>query len=262
MLDSRKVDRKSRNLRVTGSARRLVLLAACAFSLSAALTSCSSEQPLGYASLGDSLAAGVGSTAPSEQSYAAIYRERLEDESAREVRFRQFGLSGETAKSFIGDYPQGESQLVRAERFLRENPGSRVTLSLGGNDLLRAAGDTGRERRETISEYGEDLEFILQTLNEASQPPPRITVLTLYNPDPGSFTDRWVNVMNEEIRATAHSDGAAVADARQTFDGNTGEYLRRYDNGERDIHPNDRGYEALARAIAQASRTQAAARNE
>lgn len=229
------------------------MLAAFAVSMSVALISCSSEQPLGYASLGDSLAAGVGSTAPSQQSYAAIYRERLEDDSGREVEFRQFGLSGETAQSFIGDYPQGESQLVRAERFLREHPGSRVTLSLGGNDLLRAADATGRERREAISEYGEDLEFILQTLGEASEPPPRITVLTLYNPDPGSFTDRWVDVMNEEIRATARSNGAAVADARRTFDGNTAEYLRRYKNGERDIHPNDRGYEALARAIAQAS---------
>lgn len=239
------------------------MLAVCAISLSVALISCSSEQPLGYASLGDSLAAGVGSTAPSEQSYAAIYREKLEEDSGREVEFRQFGLSGETAKSFIGDYPEGESQLVRAERFLREHPGSRVTLSLGGNDLLRAPGDTGRERREAISEYGEDLAFILQTLNEASEPPPRITVLTLYNPDPGSFTDRWVDVMNEEIRATARSGGAAVADARQTFDGNTEVYLRRYENGERDIHPNDRGYEALARAIAQASsHTQAATRDE
>lgn len=256
MLDSLRVSRESRNHRSVEPSRRLVLLAVFAISLSLALVSCSSEEPLGYASLGDSLAAGVGSTVPSEKSYAAIHRERLEDGSGREVTFRQLGLSGETARSFIGDYPQGESQLVRAERFLGEHPGSRVTLSLGGNDLLRVSGDNDRERGEAISSYGEDLEFILQTLNDASDPPPRITVLSLYNPDPGSLGERWISAMNEEIRATARGNGATVAEGQQAFDGNTEKYLRHYESGERDIHPNDRGYEALARAIAQArSRT-------
>lgn len=220
--------------------------------LAAALVSCSGEEPLGYLSLGDSLAAGVGSTSPSEQSYAAIYRETLQENSEREIEFRQLGLSGETAASFIGDHPEGDSQLVRAERFLEGHPGSRVTLSLGGNELLRTADATDRERRAAIQEYSESLAFILQTLDEVSETPPRITVLTLYNPEPGGFTDRWVDVMNEEIRATAQSNGASVAETRQTFDGNTEQYLRRYESGERDIHPNDRGYEALARAIAQA----------
>lgn len=217
--------------------------------LAVAAVSCSRQDPLGYASLGDSLAAGVGSSNPSERSYSALYREALEERTGREVEYRQLGLSGETAESFIGEYPEGDSQLVRAEEFLERYPGARVTLSLGGNDLLRGRGASDRERREAISGYGEDLDLILQTLGESSAPPPRITVLTVYNPSPGGFTDRWTAGMNQEIRSTAQDNEASVAEAARAFRGSTREYLRYYESGERDIHPNDRGYAALARSL-------------
>jgi lysophospholipase L1-like esterase len=222
-----------------------------------ALVSCSGEEPLGYASLGDSLAAGVGSSAPSRTSYSALYREALEERTGREVEYRQLGLSGETAESFIGRYPEGDSQLLRAESFLQRYPGSRVTLSLGGNDLLRARDASDRRRREAILEYGEDLGFILETLGGASSPSPEITVLTLYNPDPGDFTDRWTGEMNEEIRATARANGASVAEGARAFRGRAEEYLRRYEDGGRDIHPNDAGYAALARSLLRAGGPQA-----
>lgn len=221
-----------------------------------ALASCSREEPLGYASLGDSLAAGVGSSNPSETSYPALYREALEERTGREVEYRQLGLSGETAESFIGEYPEGDSQLVRAEGFLERYPGARVTLSLGGNDLLRVRDASARERREEISDYGEDLGYILDTLKGASDPPPRITILTLYNPEPGGFTDRWTGAMNEEIRAIARHNGASVAAGEEVFRGHTQDYLRYYESGERDIHPNDRGYAALARALLRAEEPQ------
>lgn len=232
--------------------KRLVLAAILVF----ALASCSREDPLGYASLGDSLAAGVGSSDPSEQSYSALYREALEERTGREVEYRQLGLSGETARSFVGEYPEGDSQLVRAETFLERYPGTRVTLSLGGNDLLRVRDASDRRRREAISGYGEDLELIFSTLEEASDPPPRITILTLYNPAPGGFTDRWTGAMNEEIQATAGQNGASVAAGGEAFRGHTGEYLRYYESGERDIHPNDRGYAALAKALLRAEAPQ------
>lgn len=220
--------------------------------LAVAAVSCSRQEPLGYASLGDSLAAGVGSSAPSERSYSALYREALEERTGREVEYRQLGLSGETAESFIGRYPEGDSQLVRSEAFLERHPGARVTLSLGGNDLLQVRDASDGERREAISDYGEDLDLILQTLRESSDPPPRITVLAVYNPSPGGFTDRWTAEMNKEIRSTAHDNGASVAGAAQAFRGHTQEYLRYYESGERDIHPNDRGYAALARSLIRA----------
>lgn len=218
------------------------------------LASCSQENTLGYASLGDSLAAGVGSSAPTEKSYSALYREALERHTGREVEYRQLGLSGETAESFIREYPKGDSQLVRAEEFLKRHPGSRVTLSLSGNEMLHLRDVSGQRRRSAISDYGKDLDFILNTLKEASNPPPEITILTLYNPDPNGLTDRWIGAMNEEIRASADSHEISVAEARQAFQGHTSEYLRRYDNGKRDIHPNDQGHAALARALLNAER--------
>lgn len=229
-----------------------ILPAVVAISALLVLASCSPREPLGYASLGDSLAAGVGSSNPSETSYSALYREALAERTGGEVEYRQLGLSGETAQSFIGEYPEGDSQLVRAEEFLERYPGARVTLSLGANDLLRTRGDSDRQRREAISGYGEDLGFILKTLNGASDPPPSVTILTLYNPNPESLTERWVGAMNEEIRTTAGEHGASVAEGEVAFRGHTEEYLRHYESGERDIHPNDRGYAALARALLRA----------
>lgn len=224
--------------------------------LTLAVVSCSRQEPLGYASLGDSLAAGVGSSVPSETSYSALYREALKERTGREIEYRQLGLSGETSESFIGGYPEGDSQLVKAEDFLEKYPGARVTLSLGGNDLLRLKDAPDQRLRRAISDYGEDLDLILSTLNEASDPPPRITVLTLYNPEPGSFTDRWTTEMNEELRATTPLNGASVAEGARAFKGHTREYLRYYESGERDIHPNDRGYAALADALVRTGTSQ------
>lgn len=221
------------------------------------LASCSQQDPLGYASLGDSLAAGVGSSAPSQKSYSALYREALQERTGRRVEYRQLGLSGETAQSFIGEYPAGDSQLTRAVDFLEQYPGSRVTLSLGGNELLRLRDASNQKRRRAISSYGESLGFILDALKGASDPPPDITILTLYNPQPGDSTDRWIGGMNDEIRAAARENGVSVAEAKEAFQGHTQEYLRRYESGRRDIHPNDRGYAALARALLRADEPRA-----
>jgi hypothetical protein len=81
-------------------------------------------------------------------------------------------------------------------------------------------------------------------------------LLTLYNPEPGGFTDLWTGEMNEEIRATARLNGASVAEGARAFRGHTKEYLRYYESGERDIHPNDLGYAALNEALLRAGASQ------
>lgn len=222
------------------------------------LASCAREereaprQPLTYVSLGDSLAVGVGASDPEERAYAPLYRERLERETGREVRLVQLGVSGETSESFVGGYPEGgSSQLARAEKALNENPGAVVTLSIGGNDLLSVAGATDAQRARTISAYGENLGFILKTLEASSEPAPRVTVLALYNPAPETFTDRWTRELNAEIRRVADEHGARVADGYAAFRGHEAEYTH-FDARSRDIHPTDAGYRALARAFARA----------
>jgi len=204
------------------------------------------EGPLTYVSLGDSLAVGVGASDPREKGYASLYRDLLEEQTGREVRLVQLGISGETTESFIYD---PESQLARAEATLRENLGAAVTLSIGANDLLREAGGTDAEREAALARYAENLDYILRTLKGASDPAPEITVLAIYNPAPGSFTDEWAARLNERIRAVAQRNGARVAAADRAFLGHEAEYSH-YDQYSRDIHPTDRGYAALARAFA------------
>jgi acyl-CoA thioesterase-1 len=202
-----------------------------------------------YVSLGDSLAVGVGASDPEEGGYAALYRDALAEEARREVRFVQLGVSGETSESFIG-YPQRvSSQLTRAETVLKRHPGATVTLSLGANDLLRTADATNAEREAAIARYGQNLDYILKRLGDASDPEPRIAVLALYNPAPGSFTDEWVGRLNREIRAVSEANGASVAAGDRAFRGHEREYVH-YPG---DIHPTDKGYAALARAFERAT---------
>ncbi len=206
--------------------------------------------PRAYVSLGDSLAVGVGASDPSERSYAALYRAALAEEAHREVRFVQLGVSGETTGSFIGGYPQNtSSQLARAETALKRYPGATVTISLGANDLLRTADGTNAERGAAIVRFGRNLDFILKKLRGASDPEPRIAVLALYNPAPGSFTDEWVGRLNAQIRAVAAANGASVAAGDRAFSGHEREYVH-YPG---DIHPTDEGYAALARAFERAT---------
>ena len=207
------------------------------------------EGPLTYVSLGDSLAVGVGASDPRERGYAPLYRGFLEEHTGREVRLVQLGISGETSGSFIG---APDSQLARAEAVLRENPGAAVTLSLGANDLLREADGTDAEREAALARYAGNLDHILRTLKNASDPAPQIAVLAIYNPAPGSFTDRWAGRLNAEIRAVAQRNGARVAAADKAFRGREAEYSH-YDQYSYDIHPTDRGYEALARSFAEAT---------
>lgn len=226
---------------------RTFLILLPAVLLSFIFFSCSAQVSETYVSLGDSLAVGVGSTDPVERGYAPLYRQALEKETGRDVRFVQLGIAGETGESFIDGYPGG-SQLSRAEGSLRQSPGSTVTLSLGGNDLMRTAGSTDAEREAAIETFGQNLDFILRKLNRSSDPVPRVIVLAYYNPSPGSFTDRWVGRLNEEIRSVAERNGASVAAGDRAFADRDGEYTR-HDQYPWDIHPTDAGYEALTRAF-------------
>lgn len=214
-----------------------------------ALSSCGSEPPLTYVSLGDSLAVGVGSSDPRELGYAPLYRDLLAKKTDRDVRLVQLGVSGETSETFLNG---PDPQLARAKPVLSQNPGAVVTLSLGGNDLLRAANATDAGREAALARYARNLDRIFKDLAASSDPGPRISVLAPYNPAPGSFTDEWTGRLNETIRKTAERNGVAVADADEAFREHEAEYTHhaRY---PWDIHPTDLGHAALARAFEEAS---------
>ncbi len=209
-------------------------------------SSCAGEPPLTYVSLGDSLAIGVGASDPRERGYTPLYRDLLERETGREVALVGLGVAGETSESFAnGPNPQ----LLKAREVLAENPGAVVTLSLGGNDLLSVANGNNAEREAALARYAQNLGYALRTLEDASDPAPRVSVLALYNPSPGSFTDEWTGRLNGEIRRVAEENGVSIVAADEAFRGHEEEYAHhaRY---PWDVHPTDAGYEALARAFA------------
>lgn len=204
------------------------------------LASCESEEaPITYLSLGDSLAVGVGSSNPTELGYAPRYAEILESETGREVNLVQLGVSGETSESFI------EGQLARAEEVLREDPDAAVTVSLGANDLLGVRDETDSGRARAVERYGENLDLILASLDSASEGRASVSVFTLYNPLPGTYTDEWTTRLNAEVSEVSERNGASVADGYAAFRGNENEYINLPD----DFHPTDAGYRALAEAI-------------
>lgn len=220
------------------------------------LASCSAQErrepPLTYVSAGDSLAVGVGASEPKERGYAPLVRDELAESRGREVRLVQLGVSGETSGTFVGAYPDEESsQLARAEESLRGSPGAVVTLSVGGNDLLQTALGSDADRERAISDFGRNLDRILGTLRGASDPAPEVAVLAIYNPAPGSFTDEWTGKLNDEIEDKARRHGATVARGDRAFRGHEQEYARHGRDGF-DPHPTDAGYDALARAFADA----------
>ena len=213
----------------------------------ALVSSCSGEPHTSYVSLGDSLAIGVGASDPRDRGYAPLYRDLLQRETGGEIEFIQLGLAGETSESFVNG---PNSQLTRAEKVLAEHPGATLTLSLGGNDLPSVANGTDAEREEALVRYARNLDYILKALKEASNPSPQITVLALYNPAPGSFTDEWTGKLNAEIRRVATANAVSVASADETFQGREDEYTH-HSRYPWDVHPTDEGYEALARTFAE-----------
>lgn len=212
-------------------------------------SSCAGEPSLTYISLGDSLAVGVGASDPRERGYAPLYRDLLEREAGREVTLVGLGVSGETSESFLNG---PDPQLLKAREALAENPGAVVTLSLGGNDLRSVQGGTDAEREEALARYAQNLGYVLRTLKGASDPAPQVSMLALYNPSPGGFADKWTGRLNGEIRRVAEENEVPVAAADKAFRGHEEDYAHhaRY---PWDIHPTDTGYEALARAFAEAA---------
>ena len=213
----------------------------------ALVSSCSEEPVASYVSLGDSLAVGVGASDPRDRGYTPLYHDLLQRDTGGKVELLQLGTAGETSASFVNG---PNSQLARAEEVLAEHPGATLTLSLGGNDMLSLANGTDVEREEALGRYARNLDYVLKALKEASDPSPQITVLALYNPAPGSFTDEWTGKLNAEIRRVTAANAVSVASADETFQGREDEYTH-HSRYPWDVHPNDEGYEALARTFAE-----------
>jgi lysophospholipase L1-like esterase len=203
-----------------------------------------------YIALGDSVAAGIGSSLPRTRSYPAIVHEWLERQTAATAPFSNLAVPGETSASFVaaGQFDRLREQLDRARA--GGLPVAAVTLTLGGNEMLDVRAGATSDRQATLDAFRSDYAAALGAVRDALGPDTPLVVTTYYDPTDGDntlqFTDSWwIAQFNAAIRDAARAAGATVADIHAAFLG----HAARYTHFPLDVHPTNDGHETYARLV-------------
>ena len=183
-----------------------------------------------YAALGDSMSIDVYAGGPGRGAASLLLRNRdddFPDWAGRDLRtripdvgFHLLATDGGTSATLV------EYQLPRLVR-LGVVP-SLVTLTVGGNDLLHAYGDTGAAR-EVSQRVLANVRTALDELRSLGVEPARTAVATIYDPSDGTGDAASLGLppwpdgvgmiaqLNEGLAVTARQQGAVVADVHQRF---------------------------------------------
>jgi lysophospholipase L1-like esterase len=216
-----------------------------------------------YLALGDSLAANIGVANPRE-GYVSRFHGYLERQTGRPLGLLNLGNPGESSISmYRGQLDQALAEIERRDK--DGNPATRVsvvTLNLGANDLLghltsqdcldSPDGPACQARVDAgLATFRTNFAEIVSTLLSALDPGTQFYVMTIYNPyDLGTplsleaISNEVVDRLNSVIKDTALVNGVPVADVRPLMGSNAGAWTH--------VHPNARGYQALAFSLAQA----------
>ncbi|MEX2315184.1 MAG: SGNH/GDSL hydrolase family protein, partial [Thermomicrobiales bacterium] len=89
-----------------------------------------------YIALGDSIAAGIGSSLPRTRGNAAIIAQWMERLSGESVPLENLATPGETATSFIDGGQIERLRDIVARSRAASVPIAAVTVALGGNEML------------------------------------------------------------------------------------------------------------------------------
>ena len=178
-----------------------------------------------YAALGDSMSIDVYAGGPGRGATSLLHRNRdadFPDWAGRDLGTRGYDLldltyDGATTAGVLGQ------QLPRLDR----RP-DLVTITIGGNDLMGAYGDTAAAEA-VIALVAERAERILDHLAAGPGDPPRTVVTTVYDPSdgtgavPGGGLPPWpdgprlVVALNDALEELAGRHGAQVADVHAHF---------------------------------------------
>jgi len=206
--------------------------------------------PEAYLALGDSISIDLYAGGPGRGGASLLARNRDEDFPAwrgrdlattrPELGFALLAADGGTTDTLL------EHQLPRLEA---SGAVPRVvTLTVGGNDVLGAYGDTPRAL-ETVRAVRARVSQALDRLHELVRPGDPILLGTVYDPSDGTAEawrvglPPWPDVvdvlaaLNAALRATAAEHGACVADIHGRF---LGHGLAAGDPGQPDARPADR----------------------
>ncbi|WP_223069851.1 GDSL-type esterase/lipase family protein [Paenibacillus caui] len=199
-----------------------------------------------YTAIGDSLTTGFG--ALPGNGFVPVYRRMAEVRLKSFVAYSNLGVNGLTSAEL--DQRVGRSAAYR--QALRA--ADMITVSIGGNDLIRAArlaqggkGSVPRNLAGSLKECKRHFSSIMgkiYRLKKGARKPYIIRVVGLYNPYPQieEATD-WVIQFNR-FASRYSSRVCAFANIYSTFAGKEKELLS-LDH----LHPNGRGYRAIAEQL-------------
>ena len=271
-------------IRDTGGRVRVVLIvvsAALALAI-ASPTAAAASQPTAYLSLGDSLAWGDGASVPDETGYTALladYFAGIPHGGAK--TWTNLAVRGETTASYLA------GQAVAALGVIADPTTDTrvVTVSLGGNDvgaLLNDPSDACFQNPASpecqalvagaLQMASQNYRFVLGSLAlalAADEGDEQVYVMTVFNPFGGlgapyqqavdvallgtdlgidcQSADPMAYGLNDIIACTAMQLRMTVVDGYGAI-GDSASTLTHIGEGTLDTHPNDRGYELLAKA--------------
>jgi lysophospholipase L1-like esterase len=185
-----------------------------------------------YVALGDSISIDDYAGGPGRGGASLLFANRDEDFPewrGRDLRaahpgttFTLLATDGATTRTLV------QAQLPRL-RALGVQP-ALVTLTIGGNDLLAAYGDT-RGARDVIAGVQSAVDTALAELTGVSAPSARIVLGTVYDPSDGTGDAArlglppWADAvavigeLNDALRTVAARHGAVVAEIAKLFQG-------------------------------------------
>lgn len=199
-----------------------------------------------YTAIGDSLTTGFG--ALPGNGFVPVYRRMAEGRLRSTVSSMNLGVNGMTTAEL--------EQRLRGSSMTREaiRAADIITLSIGGNDLIRAAragarqpGRLSIELRRSLQECKQNFAGIMGTLMQlkaGTRNPFIIRIVGLYNPYPQmAEATEWVRQFN--YYASRYSNQVCgFASIYNEFSGKE-RGLLSIDH----VHPNGRGYRVIAEKL-------------
>jgi lysophospholipase L1-like esterase len=202
------------------------------------------DKTINYLAFGDSLTVGFG--APEGHGFVSIFQQKVEQLLKVPVHLKHAGTNGATTSELLQTLesdPQIQQDIQEADI---------ITITAGGNDLIQAAipffyqGDPVylKSALQTYESNYKKLMLQIEALRKGIQKPYLMALIGLYNPLP-QVPDAayWVQRFNLFLRKLEqpHIHIVQVYDA---FVGQDSCYL-----SEDAIHPNEQGYDVLARQV-------------
>jgi lysophospholipase L1-like esterase len=206
------------------------------------------QSPISYLAFGDSLTEGIGATHP-DKHWVTQYYQYLR--SSDQCSFRNFGVSGMTSTELFSflNLPSVMRQFPRA---------THMTITTGGCDFIQLYEDgklTGKHLIQTIKKVHDQVKQILHLIR-SHNPHVTIHLLGFYLPLPayqmGLKKATWfIQLLNKGYAKLCKMHQVNLINPFYIF-------LNRHDYFCDEVHPNQAGYDEIARMLIQSSQNKKA----